>query len=60
MEFTQEALADAMQISKGTLSAKLNNRTSFTAEEMCLICDILKIPYKDIPLYFFAVEVQKR
>jgi transcriptional regulator with XRE-family HTH domain len=58
--FTQETLAEAIKISKGTLSAKLNNRAYFTTLEMCLICDVLHIAYKDISLYFFAVEVQKK
>ena len=53
--FTQESLAKAVGISKGTLSAKLNSQYYFTTPEMVAICKVLKIAFKDIPLYFFAV-----
>lgn len=53
--FTQETLATAIGISKGTLSAKLNNQYFFTQGEMIAICKVLNIPHKEIPLYFFAV-----
>lgn len=53
--FTQAALADAIKISKVTLSAKLNNQYYFTQGEVIAICKVLNIPHKEIPLYFFAV-----
>lgn len=53
--YTQEALAEAIGISKGTLSAKLNNQYYFAQGEMIAICKVLNIPHKEIPLYFFAV-----
>lgn len=59
MGFTFAALAKAIGISKGTLSAKLNNHYPFTGDEMIAICNVLNIAIKDIALYFFAVEVQK-
>lgn len=52
--FTQAALAKAIGINKGTLSAKLNNQSAFTTAEMSAICTVLNIPYKEIGLYFFA------
>ena len=54
-EYTQAALADAIGISKVTLSAKLNNQYYFTQGEIIAICKVLNIPHKEIPLYFFAV-----
>lgn len=53
--FTFETLAEAIGISNGTLSAKLNNHYPFKSNEMVAICKALNIPFKDIPLYFFAV-----
>lgn len=53
--FTQATLADAIGINKGTLSAKLNNQSYFTTLEIIAICKALKIAFKDIPAYFFAV-----
>ena len=56
--FTQEKLAEAIGISKTTLSGKLNNQFSFTTKEMLAICKVLDIPLHEINEYFFAVEVQ--
>lgn len=52
--FTQEQLAKAIGINKGTLSAKLNNRFSFTQEEILAICELLNIPISEISIYFYA------
>ena len=57
--FTQEQLAKAIGINKGTLSVKLNNRFSFTQEEILAICKLLNIPISEIGEYFYAIEVQK-
>lgn len=53
--FTQEQLAEAIGISKNTLSAKLNNQFYFTAKEIYAICEVLNIPTSEIGEYFFAV-----
>ena len=53
--FTQEQLAEAIGISKTTLSAKLKNQFYFTAKEMYAICEVLNIPTSEIGEYFFAV-----
>lgn len=53
--FTQERLAEAIGMSKTTLSAKLNGQFYFTAKEMYAICDVLGIPISEIGEYFFAV-----
>lgn len=52
--FTLETLAEAIGITKGTLSAKLNNHYPFKSNEMVAICNVLDIAIKDISLYFFA------
>lgn len=53
--FTQEQLAKAVGINKGTLSVKLNNRFSFSQEEILAICKLLNIPVSDISDYFYAI-----
>ena len=53
--FTQEQLAKAIGINKGTLSVKLNNRFSFTQDEILAICKLLNIPICEIGEYFYAI-----
>ena len=53
--FTQEQLAKAIGINKATLSAKLNNRFSFTQDEILNICKLLNIHICEIGDYFYAV-----
>lgn len=52
--FTQEGLAKAIDMTPGTLCLKLKNRSHFSADEMCRICRVLKIPTEEIGAYFFA------
>ena len=56
--FTQEVLAPRIGISKGTLSAKFNSKTAFTATEIADICRVLDISKLDIGDYFFTEKVQ--
>lgn len=56
MGFTLETLADAIGMSKGTLSVKLNNHFYFTTAQIVSICKVLKIAIKDIPLYFYQIS----
>lgn len=51
---TQEQLADAIDINKSTLSAKLNGQFAFTTTEMLSIGAALNIPKNEIGAYFFA------
>ena len=53
--FTQERLAKAIGINKATLSAKLNNRFSFSQEEILAICKVLSIPVCEIGEFFYAI-----
>lgn len=51
---TQERLADEIGKNKATLSAKLNGKFPFTADEMDAICVVLDVPNERIGEYFFA------
>lgn len=53
--FTQESLAKAIKINKGTMTAKLNGQSHFTSSEIVSVCNTLDIPYKEISQYFFAL-----
>ena len=53
--FTQEQLAKAIGKNKATLSAKLNNRFSFSQEEILAICKLLNISVCEIGDYFYAI-----
>lgn len=52
--FTQESLAKAIGINKGTLNLKLNNNAVFTISEVDNICRLLDISKNEIGDYFFA------
>lgn len=53
--FTQEQLAKAIGINKGTLSTKLNNKFSFSQNEILDICKVLNIPVCEIGEFFYAM-----
>lgn len=52
--YTQEKLAEAIQMNKGTLNAKLKNKSHFTSDEMDSISKMLNIPSAEIGAYFFT------
>jgi DNA-binding XRE family transcriptional regulator len=54
-DFTQERLAKAIGISKYTLNTKLNNRFSFSQEEILAIAKQLNIPVCEIGDYFYTI-----
>jgi transcriptional regulator with XRE-family HTH domain len=56
---TQEKFADAMGISKTTISYKLNGMVEWTQEEIERAVDILNIPWSEIHAYFFTRKVEK-
>lgn len=56
---TQERFAQEIGISSAALSARLNNVTGFTQDEIARSCTALGISAKQIPPYFFTHEVQK-
>lgn len=56
---TQEAFAEALGISKTSLSKKLNGSVYFTQDEMNRSCELLNIPKEFIPVYFFTPKVKE-
>lgn len=53
--FTQEKLAKAVGMSKNTLNLKLNNKYSFSQDEIIAICKLLNIPISEIGEFFYAI-----
>lgn len=53
---TRGAFAKAAGFTKSQLSARLNNKVYFDADEICKLCapGLLDIPETDIPSYFFT------
>ena len=56
---TQSKFADAVGLSKGSISQRLNNILDFSQSEMEKTADLLNFPKNEIPLYFFTPDVQK-
>ncbi len=56
---TQERFAKEIGISPAALSARLNNITGFTQDEIARACIVLGIPAEQISPYFFTHSVQK-
>lgn len=56
---TQAKFADKLGISEVSLSAKLNNIVQWTQEEIESSVDLLGIPWKELPEYFFTRKVEK-
>lgn len=54
---TQAKFAESLKISEPTLSKKLNNETAFTQPEINKACEVLKIPFAEIPVYFFTLKL---
>ena len=55
---SRQAFAEAVGISKGTLSMKLNNRSRITFEEVIKWAELLSIDPEEIGLYFFTPKVR--
>lgn len=56
---TQAEFAKRMGMSRTTLSAKLNNNSEFTQQEINKATELLNLQQIEIPIYFFVIEVQK-
>ena len=52
------AFAEAMGFSRQTLSNKLSRNTDFSIKQITKACALLGIGRDEIPVYFFAEEVQ--
>lgn len=55
---TRAAFAQQMDWSERTCSLKLNGKVDWRQDEMEKACALLGISCLDIPVYFFALEVQ--
>ena len=49
--YSQEKLAEALNIDKSTLNFKLNNKTEFKISEVFKICELLDAEFKDLFIY---------
>lgn len=56
---TQQRFAKLMGIARSSLSAKLNNYSEFTQQEINRALTILDLSQYEIPEYFFKEIVQK-
>lgn len=56
---TQEAFAEAMEMSTTSISAKLNNKVEWSQKEIDKAAESLNIPKAEIPVYFFTPKVQE-
>ena len=54
---TQEAFAQAMEMSYSARSQKLNNATEWKSSEIAKACELLSIPLEEVYLYFFAKKI---
>lgn len=54
--YTQGDVAEAIGITAGTLSDKLNNKATFSTNEVDSICRMLDIANAEIGAYFFCAK----
>lgn len=52
--FVKELQNSGMEISTGSFSNKINNRSPFNQIEIIGICNLLKIDLKEVKLYFLT------
>ncbi len=55
--FTQKGFAEALKMAPSTLSLKLNNKFTFSQDEISEALNILGIPKNDVGIYFFTLKV---
>lgn len=54
---TEWAFAEALGMSRETLSSRFNNKTEWTSVEIVEACRLLDIDLIDAPTYFFTQKV---
>lgn len=54
---TQEAFAEAMDMSYTALNQRLNNAVEWKTPEIFKACELLDIPLAEAHLYFFTLKV---
>lgn len=52
---TREAFVKDTGLSRQSLRDKLNGKADWRQKEIIKMCDLLGIPYEEIPVYFFGV-----
>lgn len=52
-------IADKLGLSRNGLALKMNGKTEFTAAEIQMLADILRLTAKDVQRIFFAKNVTK-
>ena len=55
---TQEAFAEAMEMSYTALNQRLNEAVEWKTSDIVKACDKLEIPLSDAHLYFFTPKVE--
>lgn len=55
---SQQNFSKKMQCSERSISQKLNSKVGFKQSEIIKACELLSIPKREIPEYFFNIEVQ--
>ena len=55
----QKEFSKVSGIPKSTLSRLMSGKAKWDAERMAVAVDLLKIPAREIPAYFFAADVPK-
>lgn len=53
---TQEAFADAMEMSRSALSLRLTQKVEWKSPEIIKACMLLNIPVNEVHLYFFCLK----
>lgn len=48
----QFQLAEVLELSPASVSNRMSGRNPFNIDEIYKICDVLQIPYEQIPIYF--------
>ena len=54
---TNQAFADAMGKDVSTISAKLNNKSTWKREDIENACELLHIPIEEVHIYFFVQKL---
>ena len=56
---SENLLAQQLELSNASISAKLNSNIYFSIDEIDRIIDLLKIPQEEVYDYFFTQKVEK-
>lgn len=53
---TQEAFAEAMEMSKTSVNSRLTQKIEWKSPEIVKACELLGVPLTDSYLYFFSLK----